>query len=384
MKIVMDFRKFDGVVGGVEQTVIQITKHLVQKGHRVIMLPKESRLNEVKDLFEKDENLQFISLQVPNHIMSFKNVYLDNITIQKIAKKEGADVIHFPYNWSFPFLKKVPCILTIHDVIPFTFREAQSVYFNYFKYKPGIRMACKLNDVIVTISEFSKSDISKKVGVAEEKIKVIPNGMRNAYKASEELRKELMSKFQLRDGFILNVGGIHERKNIISLIKAFSKLVGDENFQGKLLITGSVAGAPYQLKMKSLCDIALEETGIKDQIIFTGYVSDEELDTLMREAICLIYPSLYEGFGIPVLEAMQLGTPVITSSLTAMPEVVGEAAILVDPNNIESMAKAMSNLINNNALRKELTQKGFERIKLYSWEKTAQQYIELYQDLSSN
>ena len=244
----------------------------------------------------------------------------------------------------------------------------------------------EINSCVIPLKHYlaSKNDISKKVGVSEEKIKVIPNGMRDAHKTSEELRKELMSKFQLRDGFILNVGGIHERKNIISLIKAFSKLVGDENFQGKLLITGSVAGAPYQLKMKSLCDIALEETGIKDQIIFTGYVSDEELDTLMREAICLIYPSLYEGFGIPVLEAMQLGTPVITSNLTAMPEVVGEAAILVDPNNIDSMSETMSNLINNNALRKELTQKGFERIKLYSWEKTAQQYIELYQDLSSN
>jgi len=382
MKIVMDFRKFDGVVGGVEKGVVRITEYVAGKGHQVTMLSKRNKISDVKKLFEEVPNLTFIPLPVTAHSMSFKNAWIDSVDIQNIAEREKADVIHFPYNWSFPFRKKIPSVLTIHDVIPFTFREAMGFYRNLFLYKPGIRKASRLNDVIVTVSEFSKKDIIKKVGVPQEKLKVIPNGLREPSKPDEITEKELTSRFNLGDGFILNVGGIHERKNIARLVRAFSKLVNQHGYPGKLLITGSISGAPYQIKMKNLCDAAVKEAGMTERIVFTGFISDNELDALLMRADFLIYPSLYEGFGIPILEAMQMGTPVITSNITGTREVAGDAAVLIDPYDVDKMAEEMSRLIVDEKLREELSRKGKERARSYSWERTAEEYLELYEKVS--
>ena len=378
MKIVMDFRKFDGVVGGVERGVIEITKYVATQGHQVVLLCKENRFSEVENIFENVPNVTLIPLQVLTHAMSLRNVWIDSKTVRDIAEKTGADVIHFPYNWSFPFKKKVPSVLTVHDVIPFTFREAMGFFRNYFLYKPGIRQACRLNDMIATVSEFSRQDIVKKVGVPANKIRVISNGLREPSKPDERIDADLDDRFDLKDGFILNVGGIHERKNVVRLTHAFSRLVNQWEYPGKLVITGSVSGAPYRIRMKMLCDAAVKETGMEKRVVFTGFIPDEELDSLMRRAAFLVYPSLYEGFGIPILEAMKVGTPVITSNLTAMPEVAGGAAVLADPYNIEEMVSEMSKLLQNNKLRGELVKKGMERASHYSWERTSKQYLELY------
>jgi glycosyltransferase involved in cell wall biosynthesis len=381
MKIVMDFRKFDGVVGGVERGVIEITKYVANHGHQVVLLCKKNRFSEVENTFENVPNITLIPLQVLTHAMSLKNAWVDSKTIQDIAEKAGADVIHFPYNWSFPLKKKVPSILTVHDVIPFTFREAMGSFRNYFLYKPGIRQACRLNSMIATVSEFSKQDIVKKVGVPANKIRVIPNGLREPSKPDGRIDADLDDRFGLKDGFILSVGGIHERKNVVRLTHAFSRLVNQWRYPGKLVITGSVSGAPYQVKMKKLCDVAVKETGMETRVVFTGFIPDVELDSLMRRADFLVYPSLYEGFGIPILEAMKVGTPVITSNLTAMPEVAGGAAVLVDPYNIEEMVSEMSKLLQNNELCEELVKKGVERASHYSWERTSGQYLELYKEV---
>jgi glycosyltransferase involved in cell wall biosynthesis len=382
MKVVFDFRKFDGVIGGVEQGVIQITKHLTRKDHGVIMLCKRSKFAEVKTIFSGTSHLKIIPLDVSTHAMTLKNVSLDSTFIQDIAVSEKADIIHFFYNWSFPFRKKVPSVLTIHDVIPFTFREAMGLFRNIFLYKPGIRMACRLNDMIATVSKFSKQDIALKVGVSPEKIRVIYNGLREIHIKDSNLEEELRNRFEIKNSFVLNVGGIHERKNIVRLIHAFSKLVSEKDYPGKLLITGSVSGAPYQARMKSFCDAAIKETGMQKRIVFTGFISEKELDSIFRMAEFLIYPSLYEGFGIPILEAMKLGLPVITSNTTAMPEVAGDDAFLIDSRNVEEMTSAMFALLNNRKLREDIIKKGIERARAYTWHKVSEQYLALYREIT--
>jgi glycosyltransferase involved in cell wall biosynthesis len=336
---------------------------------------------EVQGRFEGIPNLKFIPLQVRSHVMSLRNVYIDSVIIQRIAEDEGGDVIHFPYNWSFPFRKTKPCILTIHDVIPLNYREAMPFFTNYFLYRPGIRLAGRLNNKVATVSEFSKRDISEKTGVSLNKITVVPNGLRQPFKTEENLEAELDERFQLQDGFILYVGGIHERKNVARLIQAFAKLVKNQGFPGKLLATGSVSGAPYQNKMKAILDKVVEETRMGEKVIFTGFVTDEELEALMRKTHFMIYPSLYEGFGMPLLEAMQVGTPVITSNLTAMPEVAGGAALLVDPFDVDDITNTMVKLLGDDELREELRQKGREVAKAYSWKRTAEGYLKLYQSV---
>jgi glycosyltransferase involved in cell wall biosynthesis len=384
MKIVMDFRKYDGVIGGVERGVLEISKYVAANGHYVVLLCKEKKCSEVEGLFSGIPNIAIVPLQVPTHAMSLQNARLDSGLIQDIAEREGADVIHFPYNWSFPFSKKVPTILTIHDVIPFTFREAMGFWRNHLLYKPGIRQAGRLNNVIATVSEFSKRDIAEQVGVPLSKIRVIPNGLRETFPPDAAVAARLSERLGLQDGFILNVGGIHERKNVVTLIHAFSSLVKHKGYPGKLVVTGSVSGAPYQVKMKKLVDAAVTETEMGDRVKFTGFIPDEELDSLFRSAAFMIYPSLYEGFGIPILEAMKLGTPVITSNLTAMPEVAGGAALLVDPRDIEDMVSAMERLLSDESLREELIQKGQQRASSYSWGRTSEEYLELYREVSAS
>lgn len=382
MIIVMDFRKFDGIIGGVERGVIEIACNLAQKGHTVVILPKASRLEEVQKEFEGTQNLKFIPLQVPTHAMSLRNAYIDSVTIQNIAREEGADVIHFPYNWSFPFLKSVPSVLTIHDVIPLTFREAMGLFTNRLLYRPGIRMASRLNHLIATVSRFSKEDICRRLGVSAEKVRVIPNGLRIPHEPSEALDAELDARFGLGDGFILYVGGIHERKNVVGLIHAFAKLVTTSGFKGKLVVTGNVSGAPYQIKMKQIHDAAVDETGMGGRVVFTGFIPDEELDALLRCALFLVYTSFFEGFGIPVLEAMQVGTPVLTSTVTALPEVAGDAALLVDPYDVDDITQGMSRLLTDESLRRDLSRKGKERAQSYSWDRTADLYLDLYKEIS--
>ena len=381
MKVVFDFRKYDGVVGGVEQGVIQIVKYITGIEHSVVILCKRNRIEEVKNIFTEGKHLTIIPMDVTSHVMSLRNAIIDSSTIQEIALSEKADIIHFFYNWSFPFRKKVPSVLTVHDVIPFTFREAMGLYRNIFLYKPGIRMACRLNDIIATVSEFSKQDIAKKVGVPHDKIRVIPNGLREQNPKDPSLEEELKNRFEIKDTFILNVGGIHERKNIVRLIHAFAGLVNLNGYSGNLLITGSVSGAPYQNKMKSICDASVRGTGMENRIVFTGFISEKELDSLFRMADFLIYPSLYEGFGIPVLEAMKMGLPVITSNTTAMPEVAGDAACLVDPTNIEEMASVMSELLQNRQRQEEMIEKGLERARSYTWQNVSESYLKLYQEI---
>jgi len=382
MKVVIDFRKFDGVIGGVERGVIEISRQLGQAGHEIVVLPKASRLAEVEQELEGVPNLTFVPLDVRTHVMSLGNAWIDGTRIPDIAARVSADIVYFPYNWSFPFRKRVPTVLTVHDVIPLTFREAMGLMRNRLLYRPGMRLACRLNDVVVTVSQFSKDDMARRLGVPADKIRVIPNGIRKPYPHRAGLEADLTRRFGLSKGFILYVGGIHERKNVPRLIAAFARLVRGTGYRGSLIVTGRISGAPYQERMRQVCEVAVKRAGMDGRVTFTGFVSDEELDTLLRRAACLIYPSLYEGFGIPVLEAMNAGTPVLTSSTTAMPEVADGAALLVEPRDEEAIAAGMAHLIEDARLRAALIRRGRQWAASFTWERTARAYLDLFRELA--
>ena len=381
MNLVIDFRKYDGVVGGVEQGTIQVTRYLCNNGHEVTLVCKLNRLQEVEDIFGSQDGLTIVPVDVPTHEMSIRNARLDSGFIQKLAEEKDADLIHFFYNWSFPIGNDIPCILTLHDVIPFTYREAMGWVTNHLFYRPGVKMACRLNDLITTVSDFSRQDISEKVGISEDKIRVVPNGLREPAEHDDGRRERLEEEYGLEDGYVLNVGGIHERKNIPRLIKAFARLVKEEDYPGNLVMTGRISGAPYQEKMKKICDAAVEESGVQDRIVFTGFVSEDDLDQLLRDAEIFIYPSLYEGFGIPVLEAMKVDTPVITSEDSAMAEVCDGAAVLVDPEDVDDMRAGMSRLVGDEQLQEDLVEKGRETVKPYTWKACAERYLEVYREV---
>jgi len=210
---------------------------------------------------------------------------------------------------------------------------------------------------------------------------VINNGVREPNReVAPEVVECLFRGLNPGEDFILNVGGIHERKNVVRLIHAFTRLA-DTGYGGKLVITGKVSGLPYQEKMKRRCDRAVEKTRMGGRVVFTGFITEDELDALMARGRMLIYPSLYEGFGLPILEAMKVRLPVITSNITAMPDVADDAALLIDPYDIKAMAHAMKRLLIDKTLRSELVQKGKERVKDFSWTRSASQYMELFESL---
>ena len=378
MKIILDFRKYDGVVGGVEQGALQIALNATEQEHEVLLVCKEKRLEQVRGLLGARPGIQVVPVPVVSHAISRENAELDSGFFQELARREGADLIHFFYNWSFPKRKLVPCILTVHDVIPFTFREAMGFFRNHFVYRRAIRKACSLNDMIATVSEFSRGDIAEKVGVPIEKISVVPNGLRKPDAPDPVLKAELERRFGLEHGFVLNVGGIHERKNIPRLVAAFAKLARDEQYAGQLVITGSISGAPYQERMKKICDAEVRAAGLTGRVVFTDFIADRELDSLLDMASVFVYPSHYEGFGIPILEAMRAGVPVVTSNVTAMPEVAGDSALLVNPMSTDEIAAGISRVLNDKQLRERLISSGKERASAYSWKRNCSEYLDLY------
>ncbi len=381
MKIILDLRKYDGVVGGVEQGALQIAKNMSSDGNECVLVCKQSREAEVRDLLGERDGLKIVTVDIDTHAICAENRALDAGFFQDLAVEEGADLIHYFYNWSFPKNKKVPTVLTVHDVIPFTFQEAMADDVHKNIYKPGITEACELNDIIATVSEFSKKDISETVGVSIEKLRVVYNGLREPAAFDQAVMDGVTEKFGLEKGYILNAGGIHERKNIARMVQGFAGLVKDHGYEGKLLITGAASGAPYQEEQRVICDKAIADAGMQDRVVFGGFVSEDELDNLLRQADVFIYPSLYEGFGIPILESMKVSTPCVTSNVTAMPEVAGGAALLVDPTSVEEITDALARLIEDEDLKADLLAKGRIRADEFSWERNGREYLGLYKEV---
>lgn len=193
--------------------------------------------------------------------------------------------------------------------------------------------------------------------------------------------KTLDGRLAIGSDFILTVGGIHERKNIVRLVEAFDILLRRHGYGGNLVITGKHDEFEYLVRMKRRCDEAVKKHRLEDRVIFTGYVSEEEIDVLMKKCRLLMYPSLYEGFGMPILEEMVRGRPVVTSNVTAMPEIAGGAALLVDSCDAGDMAGGMARVLSDESLQKELIEKGKKHVKSFSWEKAGRLLVGLYESL---
>jgi glycosyltransferase involved in cell wall biosynthesis len=219
---------------------------------------------------------------------------------------------------------------------------------------------------IATVSEFSKKDLVACYGIAPSKIDVVYNGCNELYKpVSEEIKILTKTKFSAGNDYFLFVGALHPRKNISRLLNAFDRFKATEKNAIRLVIVGE--------KYRWTADIKSTYIGMqfKDDVIFTGRLSSEELKNVLGSALAMVYVPYFEGFGIPILEAMNCDTPVITSNITSMPEVAGDAALLVDPFSVESISDAMIYLSKDESMRNSLIEKGRKRAKDFSWDRTA-------------
>ncbi len=260
---------------------------------------------------------------------------------------------------------KTPTLPVIHDLnfehfpeqLPFLVRKYYKHYFPQFAHK-ATRIA--------TVSEFSKSDIVSTYGINPDKIDVVYNGANEVYQPiNPEAIVECRNQYTGGSPYFLFIGSLLPRKNIANLFSAFDLFKQNASNNIKLMIIGEKKWWTNEIKR------SYESMAHKDAVIFKGHTSPDELKLLIPSALALTYVSFFEGFGIPIIEAMRCGTPVITSNTSSMPEIAGDAAMLLDPNSVQSIADAMIKISASEELRKSLSEKGLTRAKDFSWNATA-------------
>lgn len=286
----------------------------------------------------------------------------------KLNKYKNEAIFHSPSFVSSPFIK-CPTIMTIHDLNHLKFPEYYTKFHKHY-YNYIVKSSALKAKKILTVSEFSKKEIVNWLNCESEKVVVTYNGVDENFKVIKDNGKlvNIREKYELPQKFVLYIGNLKPHKNISNLIKAIKNI----NQEIILVING---------KVNEILDKIIEENHLEREIKFIGYVDDDDLPALYNLAELFVYPSLYEGFGLPPLEAMACGCPVITSNTSSLPEVVGDAGILVNPYDVDEIAKAIDLILSNENLRNELKEKGLEQAKNFSWRKTAEGTLKVYEDV---
>ncbi len=296
------------------------------------------------------------------------------------------DIIHYPY--FEPFFLNLPssigqsCVVTVHDLTPLVFKnEFPAGVKGEIKWQIQ-RRRLKNTGAIITDSNSSKKDINKLTGIDNSKIHVVYLAAATYFKqVSEEEKRKIVKKFNLPRDFVLYVGDVTWNKNLPGLIEAVGKT-------GLHLVIAGAAFANESFDQKNPWnkDLAKSQELAKQnkRIISTGFVNNDDLVALYNAAKLFVMPSFYEGFGLPVLEAMRSGCPVITTKMGSLPEVAGEAGYFVNPDDIDSIASGIKRVMENADLREELSKKGLEQAKKFSWHKTANETIEVYKSIIRN
>lgn len=273
-----------------------------------------------------------------------------------------------------PLYSRIPSVITVHDLgflrWPHFLTEDNATY--YSQIDRGVRHA---RHVIVP-SQSTKNDVIGQLGVPNNKISVIYEAAAPLYQPLpvEETRASITRKYQIPDKFAVFVSTIEPRKNIGGLLRAFRHLLDKYNVQDTGLVFVGKRGWLYEEVFETV-----ERLHLKDCTFFVGRVPDEDLRSLYVAARCHVHPAFYEGFGLPPLEAMACGTPTIVSNTSSLPEVVGDAALLVDPNEWEEIAVALHRLFTDDDLHGELREKGFQRAATFSWKRAAAETLEVYE-----
>ncbi len=293
------------------------------------------------------------------------------IGLSKVLSKYKLDVFFSPTHY-LPFRTSSPSVISILDIsylyFPGLFKKK-----DLYQLKLWGRYSIKKAKKIITISNFSKNDIIKMYKVNPDKIAVVYPGIKeNLGSNNSNLdMKDLKDKYGIASSYILFVGTLQPRKNIVKLIEAFSKL--EEKIE--LVIVGKKGW-----QFDEILD-APKKYGVEGRVKFLDSVTDEELPNFYKNAVCFCLPSLYEGFGLPILEAMQYGCPVATSNISSLPEVGGDAAVYFDPEDSEDIAKSLKSLIQDPKLRDKLIKRGHEQVKKFSWEKAAKETLKVLEEV---
>jgi glycosyltransferase involved in cell wall biosynthesis len=301
----------------------------------------------------------------------------EQIHVPWVLRRVRPDVFHAPH-YVLPPAVRCRTVVTIHDCIHLMFPQYLPNRAAYAYAKAAMWNAAKRSDRILTVSEASKRDILHFFDVPPEKVVVVYNAIDEHFWSTphEEDVARVRERYQLEHDFVLYVGNIKPHKNLVRLIEAFDELRKQGDFDElKLLIIGDEISRLPALRR------AVHSHKLHKHVRFLGYLRDETLAILYRLAAVFVFPSLYEGFGLPPLEAMASGTPVVTSNTSSLPEVAGDAAVLVDPNDPHAIMDGIRRVLSDPALAQELRMKGLVRAREFSWERSVARTCELYKEL---
>lgn len=337
-----------------------------------------SRLDKQNDyfLYVTDPGHPFYQGFLDSDNFNLKNLHIQNPLLRIPLLLAGRtyidrlDILHVQYN--SPLVFKGKLVVTIHDLSFLHHPE-------FFSYQEGLRLkvltksTVRKSACILTGSQHARDDIIQAYTVDPDKVKVILHGIseRFAPEIGEEASLQNAKKYGVEPPYILFVGRLNPRKNLAALLRAF-EMCKIQGIPHKLVIVGKMDFATQELQplLKSLSS--------RDDIILTGFVPDEDLPHLYSQAEVFVYPSLYEGVGLPVIEAMNSGVPVVTSNSTSLKEILGDAGILVDTTRVEDLAREIIRLVSDPDLRECLGEKGIARANSFSWEETARETLDVY------
>ncbi|MEW6094915.1 MAG: glycosyltransferase family 1 protein [bacterium] len=380
MRIGIDVRRivFQQMIGGLAVYPYNLVKHLanIDKENEYILLHS----------FIRPRNYRFIrDLETPNfknRVFRCRAQFLEDwlweklhLPIEVIMGK--VDVFHQTIP-PFPPQLFGKSIVTLYDLGPKRFPNLLPDKW-VSKFEHNILITLKKVDFIISISHHSKNYIIESLKIPEERIRVIYLGVSEKYHPinDKNILHNIQKKYNIDRKYILYVGNLEPHKNILRLIEAFYELKNNTNCEYNLVIVGKKSGL-YEEIFKKVKELKLEK-----DVIFTNEVPEEDLPSLYSGAEVFVLPSLTEGFGLPAVEAMACGTPVIGSNTTSIPEIVKDAGILVNPLNVAEITQAMEQVLSNTTLQNELRKKGIQRAKFFSWDKTAQETLEIYKMVSN-
>lgn len=295
------------------------------------------------------------------------------LTLSAELRRHPVDVLHVQF--TAPPFSPCPVVVSIHDLsfehLPQTFK-----WRSRKQLRVTVRRSARQAAQVIALSEFARKDIIASYHVSSENVSVIPLAAPAHFRPvqnEEELRR-VRQTYGIEGDYILSVGAIQPRKNLSRLVAAYSRLrrTRPEVKLPQLVLVGKCAWL-YDETLR-----AIKELEVGNSVILTGYVPEADLPALYSGALCFVYPSYFEGFGLPPLEAMKCGAPVIVGDRTSLPEVVGDAGLLVDPFDVDSIASAIQKVVADSNLREQLRAKGLERAKLFDWRETARQTLSVY------
>lgn len=380
MRIGIDVRLMSHEMTGIGKHIEAVLESLlkIDETNEYFLYGKgDEKINNIlqyKNVFYKEISKKLYR----SFLYKLQNMIWEQLRLPKAIRQDRIEIFYSPW-FNVPLytlFSSVKTLITIHDVSTLVFPQYFSLIFRLY-YNTLIRIAAKKSTVILTVSNNSKKDIIKLLNVANDKIRVVYNISSSNFKVYElEIKHDkIFKKYSIRRPYIFNTGGISERKNTRRLLIAFAQLI-KKGFHGDLVLTGKGEFPEAFHKIA-------EELKITSQLKYIGYVSDEDIVILYNGALATVYPSLYEGFGFPVIESMACGTPVVCSNTSSLPEIAGEAAILFDPYDVNQMAECIYHIIINSDLRFRLRSKGLERAKLFMTDNMGQKVLSVFDSLNN-